>query len=197
MHALAGGDHSADGIAGRSQGAQPAIVIPAGRVIEEIQVDDQVVRVSTKICTLRGVQRIATAAVALSPGRPVSERQEDPACVLVEPPHIDCRGDRRRQPWLCCPVRCRRGLPAAALPRLSVGAPARIAGQGRRANAVIRSRGADPLGSAGFVDGSGTIGRVPLATADDLAKDPAPPERPYTSPRPGGASRVTRARRSQ
>jgi hypothetical protein len=63
---------------GGAKGAQPAIVVPAGRVIEEIQVDDQAVRVSTKICTLRGVQRIATAAVALSPGRAVSERQEDP-----------------------------------------------------------------------------------------------------------------------
>src|SRR6476659_3909501 len=64
-HALADGDHSADGVARRRQGAQPAVVVPAGRVVEEIQIDDQMVGVSTKICTLRRVQRIATAAVAL------------------------------------------------------------------------------------------------------------------------------------
>ena len=72
LHALTSADNGADGVAGRCQWTQPATVVSARGVIEEVQIDDEVVETSTKIGTLRRIERVSAAAVALRPCRTVA-----------------------------------------------------------------------------------------------------------------------------
>src|SRR6476620_6722833 len=97
LHALTSSDNGADGVAGRRQGTEPATVVSARGVIKEVQIDDEVVETSTEIGALRCIERISAAAIALSPCRTVPKWQKDPTRVLLEPPHVDDRIDRRRE----------------------------------------------------------------------------------------------------
>jgi len=66
-------------------------------VIEEVQVDDEVIQISAEVGTLRRIKQIPAAAIALTTRRTIPQRQKDPARVLIEPPHIDGRVERRRK----------------------------------------------------------------------------------------------------
>ena len=95
LHTLTSADNGADGVAGRCQGTQSATVVSARGVIEEIQIDDEVVETSTKIGTLRRVERVSAAAVALPPAEP-SRRERKIRPRTAELPHVDDCINRRR-----------------------------------------------------------------------------------------------------
>src|SRR5262249_8323491 len=79
LQALARADRGGDGVPRRSQRALPRVVVPAGRVIQEVQVDDQAAVRSAQVGALGGVQRVPAAAVAGPARGAVAQRQQQAA----------------------------------------------------------------------------------------------------------------------
>src|ERR1022692_2327354 len=80
---FAGVDSGADSVAWRGQRTLPLGAVPAGRVVEEVQVNDYGARPAAEIGALGGVEGITAAAVAGVARCPVSQRQKQPSGVLL------------------------------------------------------------------------------------------------------------------
>ena len=104
-------DRHVDGVLGRRQRAHPARVVPARRVVREVEVDDDALAVRSEVGALRRVEHVAATAVAGAAGGRVPERQEEAAAVLIQPPQ------RSRRPTgagiVTQPTRSRRVTPSA------------------------------------------------------------------------------------
>src|ERR1700761_4182856 len=87
-------DWHVDGVLGGRQRAHPARVVPARRVVHEIEVDDDALAVGSEIGALRGVEQIAATAITGAAGCRVPDRQEEAATVLVQPPQRQPPADR-------------------------------------------------------------------------------------------------------
>src|SRR5215831_4737412 len=86
-----------DGVAGRCQRADPGIAVPARGVVEEVQVDHQGPVGAAEVGPLGRVEQVPPAAVAGRAGGAVPQWQEKSAAVLLQPPHVDRRAQRRGQ----------------------------------------------------------------------------------------------------
>ena len=98
---LARADRGGDGVPRRGQRALPRVVIPAGRVIQEVQVDDQAAVRSAQVRALGGVQRVPAAAVAGLARGAVAQWQQQAAGVLAQPPDVETASSgagSRKQP---------------------------------------------------------------------------------------------------
>jgi hypothetical protein len=58
-------------------------------VIEEVQIDDQPSVSPAKVSALGGVERVAAATVAGLARGSITQRQEQAARVLTQPPYVD------------------------------------------------------------------------------------------------------------
>ena len=90
-------DGYVDGVVTGRERADPPVVVPAGRVVQEVQVDDQGLAGGAEVGALGRVEQVAAATVAAAAGRRVPDRQEESAAVLVEPPQRQPPADRGRQ----------------------------------------------------------------------------------------------------
>ena len=68
--------------------ARPARVVGARRVVGEVEVDHQPCAVAAQVRALDGVQQVTAPAVGAPPGGAVAQRQEQPAAVAPQPPHV-------------------------------------------------------------------------------------------------------------
>src|SRR5439155_5529893 len=87
--ALAGADLDRETIRRRRQRARPAVVVRAGRVVGEVEVEQEPAVLHAEIRALHRVQQVAPGAVGLAAARQVAEGQEHPAAVAVEPVELE------------------------------------------------------------------------------------------------------------
>lgn len=93
--AFAGVHGCGNDICGRGQRALPLAVVPAGRVVQEVQVNDQGAGRAAEVSALGGIEDVAASAVAGLAGGAVTQRQEQPAGILLQPPHADGHAQRQ------------------------------------------------------------------------------------------------------
>ncbi len=82
---LAGLDRDRKPVGRRRQGADPARVIRARRVVGEVEVEHQPPVLAAEIGTLDRVEQVSPGPIGLLGAGGVGERQEDPTAVAFEP----------------------------------------------------------------------------------------------------------------
>src|SRR5205814_3423801 len=69
----------------RSERADPARLVRAGRVVGEVEVEHELAAVFPEIRTFHRVEQVAAAAVGLAPAGRVAEAEKEAAAVALEP----------------------------------------------------------------------------------------------------------------
>src|SRR5581483_1340370 len=87
--ALPAPDRGRDSVRGRGQGASPTVVVGAGRVVGEVEVEDEPAVLRPEVGPLHRVEEVTACAVRLRPAGRIREREEETAAVPLEPVQLE------------------------------------------------------------------------------------------------------------
>src|SRR5215831_10880838 len=87
---LARPDRHGQSIGRRRKRADPAVVVGAGGVIREVEIEHEALADAAKVGSLDTVEEVASGGIALGFARRVGEGQEDATSISVEPVQIEC-----------------------------------------------------------------------------------------------------------